>query len=254
MRAMEFEAVAAAVEGVPFMSPAEGRIVYDHVRRTRPAQALDVGTAHGVSAAYIAAALEANGAGHVTTVESSAVRFEGPTPEELLDRAGLSHCVTIDRSYSTYTWFLKEQVQARSDEAGNCEPLYDFCYLDGAKDWTIDGLAVVLIEKLLRGGGWLLMDDLDWTFSSAGSETVGVLTTAKLSERELTEPHLRAVFELIVKQHPSFTELRIEDGWWGWARKAPGEPRRLTLETTRSLSSYVVSGLRLAKRRLVARR
>ena len=77
----------------------------------------------------------------------------------------------MDPSASTYTWFLKKQVEARSDAAGNCEPLYDFCYLDGSKDWTTDGLAVVLIEKLLRPGGWLLMDDLDWTFSSHEGDT-----------------------------------------------------------------------------------
>ncbi len=250
---MTFESVAAAVEGVPFMSAAQGRTVFDHVRRTRPEAVLDLGTAHGVSSAYLAAALEANGRGHVTTVESSAVRFEDPTAEELLARAGLAHRVTIDRRFSTYTWFLKEQIAARSGAAGTCEPLYDFVFLDGAKDWTIDGLAVFLVEKLLREGGWLLMDDLDWTFSSVRDDQVGVLTTAALSDGERTEPHLRAVFDLIVKQHPSFTELRVQDGWWGWARKAPGEPRRLTLETTRPLSSYVVSGLRLAKRRLTER-
>ena len=54
----------------------------------------------------------------------------------------------------------------------------------------------------------------------------------ELSEPERTQPHLRAVFDLIVAQHPSFTELRVQDEWWGWARKAPGEPRRYTLETT----------------------
>lgn len=250
---MDYETVAAAVKDVPFISLREGRLIYDHVRRTRPGTVLDLGTAHGVSSAYIAAALEANEHGHLTTVESSAVRFEDPTAEELLDRLGLAHRVTIDRSFSTYTWFLKEEIQARSDSAGNCEPAYDFCYLDGAKDWTVDGLAVFLIEKLLRSGGWLLMDDLDWTFSSVAGETIGVMTVAPLSKRERSEPHLRAVFELIVKQHPSFTEFRVQDGWWGWARKAPGEPRRLTLETTRSLSSFVVSGLRWAKRRITQR-
>ena len=69
------------------------------------------------------------------------------------------------REFSSYTWWLKEQVRARSDADGNCEPRFDFVYLDGAKNWTVDGLAVVLAEKLLRPGGWLLMDDLDWTYA-----------------------------------------------------------------------------------------
>ena len=45
------------------MSPELGRRVYDHIRRTQPERALELGTAHGVSAAYIAAAMEANGRG-----------------------------------------------------------------------------------------------------------------------------------------------------------------------------------------------
>jgi hypothetical protein len=141
-------------------------------------------------------------------------------------------------------------VQARSDAHGNCEPRFDFVYLDGAKHWTIDGLAVVLVEKLLRPGGWLLMDDLDWTYAQdPGREATDGIVHRELSEAERTEPHLRAVFELIVAQHPSFTELRVQDEWWGWARKAPGEPRRYRVETSRPLPALAAGALRKAVRR-----
>src|SRR5437763_7509727 len=124
---MEFDEVAAAVEGVPFMSPVLGRRVYDHIRRTQPEQALELGTAHGVSAAYIAAALEANQFGHLTTVDHGGAAYD-PSPEDVLSRAGLAHRVTILREHSSYNWFLKTQVEEASDAAGNCEPRYDFCY------------------------------------------------------------------------------------------------------------------------------
>ena len=146
--------------------------------------------------------------------------------------------VEVVREFSTYTWWLKEQVAARSDADGNCEPRFDFVYLDGAKNWTVDGLAVVLVEKLLRPGGWLLMDDLDWTYAQdPGREATDGIVHRELSEPERTQPHLRAVFELIVAQHPSFTDVRVQDEWWGWARKAPGEPRRYTVETSRPLGA-----------------
>jgi predicted O-methyltransferase YrrM len=235
------------------MRPHEGRKIYDHVRESNPSEVLDLGTAHGVSAAYMAAALEANGHGHVTSVESMHAEFRDPTPEALLDRLGLSHLVKLDRSYSSYTWFLKEEVEERSDAFGNCDPKYDLCYLDGSKNWTVDGLAVVLIEKLLKPDGWLLMDDLDWMYSSVEGEQSDGISIGQMSEAERTEPHLRAVFNLIVSQHPSFTELRIEDGWWGWARKAPGLPRKMRIETSRSLSSFVVAGMRGLNRRVKAR-
>jgi predicted O-methyltransferase YrrM len=246
---MGFDDVARAVAGVPFMSPEQGRLVYDHVRATRPAEVLELGTAHGVGAAYLAAGLEDNGAGRLTTVDFAGAAYD-PPPEAVLARAGVAARVQVVREFSSYTWWLKEQVQARSDRAGNVEPLYDFVYLDGAKNWTIDGLAVVLVEKLLRPGGWLLMDDLDWTYAQdPRREATDGIVHRELSAPERSEPHLRAVFELIVAQHPSFTDVRVQDEWWGWARKAPGEPRRYTVETSRPLGALAAGALRRLKRR-----
>jgi predicted O-methyltransferase YrrM len=242
---MEFQEVATRIEGIPFMSPALGRRVYDHVRRTRPGQTLELGTAHGVSAAYIAAALEANGAGTVTTVDHGGAAYD-PSPEDMLKRAGLEHRVQIVREHSSYNWYLKQQIEAASDAAGNCTPRYDFCYLDGSKNWNIDGLAVVLIEKLLRPNGWLLMDDLQWTYGdnkwitpNGDGNPLG-----PLSDSELNEPHLLAVFELIVKQHPSFTRFIREDEWYGWAQKGADGARRYELATSRPLGALLAGELR----------
>jgi predicted O-methyltransferase YrrM len=250
---MRFDDVAAAVAGIPFMTPELGRRVYDHVRETRPERALELGTAHGVSAAYIAAALEAGGAGELTTVDHGGVAYD-PSPEEVLARAGLAHRVTVVREYSSYNWFLKREIEAASDGSGNCEPRYGFCYLDGSKNWNIDGLAVILIEKLLKPGGWLLMDDLEWTYESnpwivPGGEGKPL---GPMSESERTEPHLLAVFELIVKQHPSFTRFIREDAWYGWAQKQPGEPRRYELASSRPLGALLAGELRRLRRRLRA--
>jgi predicted O-methyltransferase YrrM len=251
---VEFEAVAAAVDGIPYMTPDHGRRVYEHVRANGAVDVLELGTAHGVSAAYIAAALEANGAGHVTTVDHGGAAYD-PAPQDLLRGAGLAHRVSIVRAHSSYNWFLKEQIEGRSDAAGNCEPLFDFCYLDGSKNWNVDGLAVVLIEKLLRPGGWLLMDDLMWTYErnpwilpEGNGKPLG-----PSSEAERTEPHLRAVFELIVKQHPALTEFVVEDDWYGWARKQPGAPRRYSLQSSKPLTVLIAAGLRRWRRRPIAR-
>ena len=145
---------------------------------------------------------------------------------------------------------VRMPVKGRADAHGNVDPCFDFVYLDGAKNWTIDGLAVILIEKLLRPGRWLLMDDLDWTYGQdPGREITDGIHHRELSERERTEPHLRAVFDLIVAQHPSFTELRRQDERWGWARKAPGEPRRYSVETSRPLGALAANTARKFARR-----
>ena len=240
-----FEQVAAAVAGVPFMSPEQGRVIYDHVTSTNARDVLELGTAHGVGAAYLA-----SGGAHVTTVDFAGASYD-PSPEATLTKAGVADRVRVVREYSSYTWWLKEQVAERSDAHGNVEPAYDFIYLDGAKNWTIDGLAVILAEKLLRPGGWLLLDDLDWTYAQdPGREATDGIVHRELSESERTQPHLRAVFDLIVAQHPNFTELKVQDEWWGWARKAPGEPRRYTLETSRPLGALVAGTARKFIRRV----
>src|SRR4051794_6236778 len=147
------------------MSPWQGRRIYDHLRATGARDVLELGTAHGVSSAYMAAAVAANGGGRVTTVDR--FRFEGPTPEETLERAGLAGTVEIVRvPDSSYDWWLAERVRERTDGAGNCQPAFDFCSLDGAHDLHVDGVAAVFVERLLRPGGWLLLDDLDWTYAT----------------------------------------------------------------------------------------
>ena len=243
---MEFEQVARAVEGIPFMSPEQGRVIFDHIAATQPRAALELGTAHGVGAAYIAAALPESA--RLTTVDFEGAVYD-PAPEQVLARAGLAERVDVVREYSSYTWWLRTRVAERSDPEGNVEPLYDFVYLDGSKNFTVDGLAVVLVEKLLRPGGWLLMDDLYWRYGDDREETDGVVHRS-LTAEERSVPHLKEVFDLIVRQHPAFTQTRIQDEWWGWARKAPGEPRRHSVETSRPLGALVAGAARRAARRL----
>jgi predicted O-methyltransferase YrrM len=251
---MRFEDVAARVAGIPFMSPQHGRRVYDHIRSSGARDVLELGTAHGVSAAYMAAALEAGGEGQLVTLDHGGAAYD-PTPEEVLQRAGLAHRVRIVREHSSYNWWLAQEVARASDTAGNTMPQFDFCYLDGAKNFNVDGLAVVLIEKLLRPGAWLLMDDLEWTYEDNPwiAPTGDGKPLGPLSDAERREPHLAAVFELVVKQHPAFSHFRREDAWYGWAQKLPGADRRYELATSRPIAAVVMAELR-RRRRALARR
>ena len=149
-----------------------------------------------------------------------------------------------------------QQIEARSDAHGNCEPRFDFAYLDGAKNWTIDGLAVLLAEKLLRPGGWLLMDDLDWTYAQDPSrEATDGVVHRELSERERTQPHLRAVFELIVAQHPASPSCGCRtSGGAGRARRpasraaTPSSPAARSARSSPAVPAGAVRRARNARR------
>jgi predicted O-methyltransferase YrrM len=255
---VRFEEVAERVKGIPFTTPEFGRRIYDHVIDTKPEDVLELGTAHGVSGAYIAAALEANGRGRLTTVDHGGAHYD-PSPEDVLRRAGVAERVEIVREHSSYNWFLKQQVERLSDAGGNCRPIYDFVFLDGSHNFDIDGLAVVLIEKLLRPGGWLLLDDLDWTYEHNPWVAPELWPDGNarpfgpLSQDQLRAPQVGAVFELIVKQSPGFTQFIREDEWYGWAQKLPGQARRYELRTSRSVAAMLTAALRRRRHRAAAR-
>ena len=242
---MKLEVVTERVRGIPWMSPQQGAIVYRHIRETEPDLVLELGSGHGVSAAYMAAALDENGHGRLVTLDRADSGF---APGDLLSRIALLDRVeVVSRDDSSYTWYLKERIEAQSDGDGNCSPMYDFCYIDGAHNWTIDGLAVFLVEKLLRPGSWLLLDDLEWSHAASPSRTAEPFP---LSEAERREPNMRAVFDLLVRQHPSFTTFVVEDGNWAWARKAPGENRMYHVRTSRTISGAAASVAWKAWRRM----
>ena len=226
---MDFPEAAQIVYGLPLPHThrKRGRSLYQHIIRNRPEALLELGTARGGSAVFIAAALQANGTGHLTSVDSLRWQRTDPSPHEVLEKAGLRDWVTLDANYSTYTWFLKAEIEKHLDASGAVQPVYDFIFLDGAKNWTTDGLAVILAERLLRPGGWLLLDDLGWTYGKAGRRSQHYdIRLEQLSDEELEQPHLRAIFDLLIRTNPAYDRFRIQDDWWGWARKAPVQTRR----------------------------
>ena len=228
---MDFDDAARIVEGIPLphTSAGRGRVLYEHIRENRPGNLLELGTARGGSAVFIGAALDANGAGHLTSVDSTRWQWLNPTPREVLEKAGLGDWVTLDKRFSTYTWFLKAEIEKRLDASGSVRPEYDFIFLDGSKNWSTDGLAVVLAERLLRPGGWLLLDDLGWSYEkNCEAPRHYEIEIAKLSDEERMQPHLRAVFELLIRTNPAFDHFLIQDNWWGWARKSPHRSRRIS--------------------------
>jgi predicted O-methyltransferase YrrM len=215
--------------------PFRGRELYDFVRRERPGECLELGFAHGVSTVYTAAALEANGAGHLTSVDLPVAREREPSAEQLLERAGLGARVTLVYEPTSYNWYLHRRIREQIGDDGACEPYLDFSFIDGAHRWVDDGLAFFLVDKLLKPGGWLLFDDLTWKVEALDVHE---------SERSLAQ--VGEVFELLVKGHPSYDHLET-DGEWGWARKTTALAPRVRTVVERDLLSGIRQVARAAR-------
>lgn len=167
---MKFDDIHKQLEGIPYILPVLAEELHHFILKQQPAHCLELGFAHGVSSCYIAAAPDECGAGHLTTVDLfPAQEWQHPAIEELLDKTGLNHCVSIHRENTSYTWFLQKQIYTNSAN-NRCKPLYDFCFIDGAKNWTIDSAAFFLVDKPLRDEAWILFNDLQRTYQSKVEE------------------------------------------------------------------------------------
>ncbi|RMF91879.1 MAG: class I SAM-dependent methyltransferase [Nitrospinota bacterium] len=224
---MQFDVIAQKIGHLPHMAPKQGRVLYEFILQHDITQCLELGFAHGTSSCYIAAALDEKGEGHLTTIDLAEgahpyfppARSRTPNIYELLEMTGLGRYVEPVLTGISYNWELMKIIEAQTRH-GVCEPLYDFCYIDGAHTWETDGFAFFLVAKLLKPGGWILFDDLKWSYAqSPGLKEEEWVK--RMPEEERCTPQIEKVFNLLVRQHPEFEDFQVMDQWWGWgwARK-----------------------------------
>lgn len=213
---MRYQEVRDIVRGIPHATEQQGRQLYQFVRSHRPRAVLELGFAHGVSSCYIGAALAANGAGRLTTIDLDKARRRQPDITELLGRTQLEKWVQPIFTPTSYTWELMRLLERT--EPG--QHPFDFVFIDGAHRWETDGFAFFLADRLLAPGGWVLFDDLQWTYASSPAlRDTPAVAAMPPEEREI--PQVGKVFDLLVRRHPGYGEFAVV-GSYGWARKLPG--------------------------------
>jgi len=220
---MKFEEIYSMVGRTPFISRDNGRFLYDLILKERIVNILELGIAHGTATCYMAAALHEIGGGSITSVDLIEAKdtFK-PSAEEQLEKTGLSKFANVVRMQTGYTWFLHNEI-ANNTKNNACNEVYDLCIIDGPKNWTIDGAAFFFVDKLLKKDGWIIFDDYRWTYATANRrrDSTDGITHRSLSKDEQEIPHIREVFELLVKQHPHYGNLMVLDKTnWALAQKS----------------------------------
>jgi predicted O-methyltransferase YrrM len=235
--------VADLVDALPAgIAPERGEELYRFIREHRPRRCLELGVGHGVSALYIGAALEANGVGTLTSVDRRSAEGRSPPARDMIAQAGLSARVDVVYEETSYTWFLHDALRAQVAADGRIEPRYDFAFIDGAHTWDVDALAFALTDRLLRPGGWILFDDLDWKLDERWPS---------VPPRQRALAQVSEIWNLLVVTHPDYDELH-SDGKWGWARKSPSAPVASRLLVRRELVGATFALFRAGRARLEA--
>jgi predicted O-methyltransferase YrrM len=206
--------VAHIVGSTPHMTRAQGEKIFSFIVDNRVTNILELGFRHGVSTSYMAAALARGGVGNIITIDLLSAKDNRPSIDELLSRVGERGRVRVYYEPTSYTWRLMRMLQE------DATPRFDLCYIDGAHDWFVDGFAFFLVDRLLSPNGWIIFDDLDWTY--AGSPALGHSERVRqMPEDERTAPQVRLVYDLLVKTHPNYGAFRVE-GDWALAQKVEG--------------------------------
>lgn len=89
---------------------------------------------------------------------------------------------------------------------------FDYCYLDGSHDLTIDGLAFFLLDKLLIQDGYIEFDDYNWTFGKSPScspypPVNNKLFKERYTEQQINTPHVKLIVDFLVKSDDNYVEV-----------------------------------------------
>lgn len=209
----KFADVSERFAALPYMKQGQAEILRDLIDEQGAVDVLEIGFFHGKSSAYIAAALEDRGAGHLTTIDNLSAAQREPRIEQLLDGLQLSHRVTPIFAQRSYTWALQQLISTSP------RPLFDLCYFDGGHVWDSTGFGVVLVDILLRPGGLIILDDMDWSVATSAYHRENPKAGAMFSADERAAQPVRLTWELLLP-HLGYAHVReIKEAGWGVARK-----------------------------------
>jgi predicted O-methyltransferase YrrM len=174
----------------------------DFIKTTNARTVAEVGICVGMTSEPLAKYLNGQGELHLFDYEDRVREVVAR-----LKAAGYQNVVghgNSRRIIDSYNWSLMRVLQQHS------EPVFDYVYLDGAHTWNVDALAFLLIDRLLKVGGYIDFDDYHW--SLARSPTMNPrafpMTKQLFTNDQIRESHVRLIVDLLVKRDPRYAEVR----------------------------------------------
>lgn len=212
----KFDAITRDFAAVKYMDARQATILRDLVRREDAAEILEIGFHRGKGSAYIAAILEDLGRGRLVTIDRAKARTATPGIHDLLGQAGLAHRVEPIFAFRSFTWELGRMLAATP------RPQFDLCYFDGGHGWDDTGFGFVLVDRLLKPGGVIVFDDLDWSVARSPAFRRKPKLAARYSPDEAATATVRMVWDLLLPEFGYETLEEIPKIGWGVARKPRG--------------------------------
>ena len=163
----------------------------------------ELGVYKGYTAARIAEQLAGEGEIHLFDYEDRLV--EAASRVRATGHTKVIEHPNSRRIMDSYNWSLMRLL------AEHGEPIFDYVFIDGAHTWMLDALAFLLVDRLLRVGGYVDFDDYAWTLAGSPSMKPEVFPDVcrLYSPEQIEERQVALVVDVLVRPDPRYEELLV---------------------------------------------
>lgn len=184
-----------------------------HASSAGPIVAAEIGVGVGATTVELVRTLGGRGELHLfdrkTLVEQLIAELEA-MPETagvtLVDHGNSRHL------FDGYAWVLATMARDLAN-AGQPVEIFDFVYLDGAHSFHHDAPACAVLKRMIKPGGYLVVDDMKWTFN--GSPTMNPTKRPELREsytdEQLSVPHVGLIVDVLLRPDEEWEEIFLSD-------------------------------------------
>ncbi len=215
-----FDLITRDYRHIPYMDGRRAAVLREIITTSGARDILEIGFYQGKSSLYIGAILEDLGGpdspGRLVTIDKATARKHEPNILDLLEQTGLGHRVEPRFAHRSYTWEMQRMI------AEQPRPQFDLCYFDGGHQWDGTGFGVLLVDMLLKPGGILVLDDMNWSLERSAYHRARPGSVAGFSPDERAAQTVRLVWRTILP-HLGYEHVREYPALdWGVARKPGG--------------------------------
>ncbi len=114
--------------------------------------------------------------------------------------------------YNSYAWTLSKLLQS-AVVSGDTLGLFDVVFLDGAHTFHHDAAACAVLKELVRENGFIVFDDMYWSFSKSSTmnPTKNPAIKEDYTDEQLVQPHVEIIVDCLMRTDPRFKQIFLSD-------------------------------------------
>lgn len=167
----------------------------------------EVGIGIGATSLALCRALDHRGALWLFDFESRVTELQGDLRD--MGYRNVETVANSRRTFDSYGWTLAMLTRRARESAP--AGMFDFIYLDGGHVYQYDTLAAVCCKELLKSGGYLLVDDYDWTIAKSPTMRPSHNPSILLdyTEEQIELSHVEMICSLLLDVDPAFEAVPL---------------------------------------------